>query len=177
MRDINILSEDYVEVQRTILEAENFLKCIISRDLKKMEDATDDLSDKADFLNAKHSDVVDSVNNYDYNGLFSRLTKMVDSGPIPLKKVVVISKVTDPDAENPESACFSKDGCEMPVKSFEIEPNGAGKEVIFKKFSDMLNKAHSTKKDLSDSIEREDADKMRTALKDLLTIKSLGTIL
>ena len=177
MREINILSEDYIEIQKVILEAENFMKCIISRDLKKADDVASDLNDKADFLTAKHSDVVNSVNNYDYNDLFSKLTKMVDLGEIPLKKVVVISKVTDPDAANPESACFSKDGCDMAAKSFTVEPNSVGKETVYKKFSDMLNKTHAMKKDLSDSIDAENAEKFRASLNDLLKIRTLGSIL
>lgn len=173
MRDINILSEDYVDVQRIIAEAECFMKVRNDSDLSALGSATADLHDTADFLNFKYSDIVSSVKDFDYGNLFSKITNMVDAGKVPLKKVVIISKVTDPESENSESACFSNSGCEMAPKSFTVEPNHEGKMVCYKKLSNLLNTSDIAKRDLDNGINNHDADAVKSALEKLMKIKQL----
>jgi hypothetical protein len=173
MRDINILSEDYIDVQRIIAEAECFMKVRTNSDLGAANSATANLNEPADFLNFKHSDIVSSVKDFDYTNLFSRLSSMVDSGKVPLKKVVIISKVTDPNADNSESACFSDAGCDMQPKSFTVEPNHEGKKICFKKLSGLLHDTDMAKRDLDHGIDTNSADIVKAALEKLLKIKTL----
>ena len=178
MRDITILSEDYIEVQKVILEAENFLKVQVQPELRTAEDTLSDLNDKGAFLMAKHSDIVSSVRDYDFPGMISGVTKMIDSSEdIPLKKVVILSKVTDPSTETPEYSCFSKEGCDMPVKKLVVTPNSIGKNIAYCKLGKILADATAAKRDLDIGFSTEDADKINESVQKLILIKSLESIL